>query len=153
LAPAGLLITAPVLLLQLNSPRLNPIRPPHHLQERSSPSPDTPCDNPRSSHTPYSYIAAGSANQDSQVVKAAAGQQARLDHDNHRRLQVSSLSSSADVVSKVVKGTSPVARSWAHATLLYLPRSMARMVFGDAAAAMVFMVQAPRGERRGLIAW
>ena len=35
---------------------------------------------------------------------------------------------SARVVSNVVKRTSPLSGSWTQATLLYLPRSMARMV-------------------------
>ena len=61
-----------------------------------------------------------------------------------------SLRSSARVVSIVVKPISPLAWSWTLATDLYLPRSMARMVFVhpvmDAADfVIVFRVQAPVG--------
>src|SRR5437588_12077548 len=49
------------------------------------------------------------------------------------------------VVSKVVKRYSPVSGSRRQTTLLYLPRSMARMVFVDAVVEIVFMLQAPRG--------
>src|SRR5262249_23852132 len=44
------------------------------------------------------------------------------------------------VVSKVVKRNSPEASSCTQATLLYLPRSMARMVAVDAAGDPVFVV-------------
>src|SRR6267142_461942 len=56
-----------------------------------------------------------------------------------------SLRNSARVVSKVVKAYSPVAGSWTQATLLYLPRSIARMAFVDAVVVIVFILQAPRG--------
>src|SRR5437667_11178813 len=49
------------------------------------------------------------------------------------------------VVSKVVKRYSPVSGSRRQTTLLYLPRSMARMVFVDAVVEIVFMLQAPGG--------
>jgi hypothetical protein len=58
--------------------------------------------------------------------------------------------SSARVVSMVVKRISPLAWSWTQVTDLYLPRSMARMVFVSAAPdaagfVIVFMVQTPPG--------
>ena len=57
---------------------------------------------------------------------------------------------SARVVSKVVKRASPVAWSRTQATLLYLPRSMARMVLVDAVIEIVFMVQASVGGKWNL---
>jgi hypothetical protein len=51
-----------------------------------------------------------------------------------------SLRNSARVVSNVVKLISPVAWSWTQATLLYLPRLMARMVFVDAVVVIVFIL-------------
>src|SRR5262249_30749091 len=59
--------------------------------------------------------------------------------------RVSSRCISLRVVSKLVKRKVPLASSCTQATLLYLPRSMARMVLVDAALVRVFMLQAPRG--------
>ena len=50
-----------------------------------------------------------------------------------------SFCTSARVVSKVVKPTSPEAWSWTQATLLYLPRSIARLVDLDAVLVIVFI--------------
>src|SRR5262245_58069921 len=67
------------------------------------------------------------------------------------RSLLSSRCSSLRVVSKLVKRKVPEAWSWTQATLLYLPRSMARMVSAAVAAAVVVVVivQAPVGVRGG----
>src|SRR5262249_17832867 len=53
------------------------------------------------------------------------------------------------VVSKLVKRKGPAASAGAQATLLNLPRSMARMVPAAAVLAVVVIVQAPWGDGGG----
>jgi hypothetical protein len=55
------------------------------------------------------------------------------------------------LVGKVVKRWSSAER-YRQATLLYLPRSMARMVSATVVVAVVVIVQAPWGEGNG-VAW
>ena len=67
------------------------------------------------------------------------------------RFLVSSRCISLRVVSKLEKRKVPEAPSWTQATLLYLPRSMARMVSAAVVLAVVVIVQAPWGDGGGVV--